>query len=96
MTNREAILRLSIDSADPLAIASLHDNNVEIIRAAMTRYLGIAQVADNAERVLVQRMANHARSYQQQENADEWLAKCATTECDRLRNEAIHDKANRD
>ena len=96
MTNREAILRLSVDSADRLAIASLHDNNAEIIRAALTRYLGSGQVADNTELVLVQRMANHARSYQHQENADEWLVKCATTECDRLRNEAIHDKANRD
>jgi len=46
--------------------------------------------------VLMQRMGDHARSYEQQENAEDWLARCVNTECDRLRNEGIHDKANRD
>jgi hypothetical protein len=44
----------------------------------------------------MQRIADHAGSYEHQENPDEWLAKCANTECNRLRNEAIHEKANRD
>jgi hypothetical protein len=96
MTNREAILRLSVNSTDGSAITSLYDNNAEIIRAVITRYLGIGQRADNAERVLMQRMADRARSYERQQNADEWIMKCATTECDRLRNEAIYDKANRE
>jgi hypothetical protein len=44
----------------------------------------------------MQRMADHARSYEQQEDPEKWLAKCINTECDRLRNEGIHDKANID
>jgi len=41
-------------------------------------------------------MADHARSYERSEDPDAWLARCANTECDRLRNEAIRDKANKD
>ena len=96
MTNREAILRLSVNTGDGLAITSPRDNNAKAIRAAVTRYFGAGPVADKAERVLMQRMADHARSYEQQENAEDWLARCVNTECDRLRNEGIHDKANRD
>jgi len=96
MTNREAILRLSVNTGDGLAMTSLHDNNAKAIRAIVTRYFGAGPVADKAECVLMQRMAEHARSYERQENPDQWLAKCANTECDRLRNEGIHDKANRD
>jgi len=96
MTNREAILRLSVNTGDGLAMTSLHDNNAKVIRAVVRRYFGIGPVADKAEGVLMQRMAEHARSYERQENPDQWLAKCANTECDRLRNEGIHDKANRD
>ncbi len=96
MTNREAILRLSVNTGDGLAMTSLRDNNAKAIRAAVTRYFGAGPVADKAERVLMQRMGDHARSYEQQENAEDWLARCVNTECDRLRNEGIHDKANRD
>jgi hypothetical protein len=96
MTNREAILRLSVNTGDGLAMTWLRDNNAKVIRAAVTRYFGAGPVADKAEGVLMQRMADHARSYEHQENADEWLARCANTECDRLRNEGIHEKANRD
>jgi hypothetical protein len=96
MTNREAILRLSVNTGDGLAMTSLHDNNTKAIRAAVTRYFGVGPRADKAESVIMQRMADHARSYEQQENPEEWLAKCVNTECDRLRNEGIHDKANRD
>jgi hypothetical protein len=56
----------------------------------------VGPVADKAERVLMQRMADQARSYELQENPDHWLARCVNTECDRLRNEGIHDKANID
>jgi hypothetical protein len=96
MTSREAILRLSANAGDGLAMTGLHDNNAEVIRAAVTRYFGVGPIADKAEGVLMQRMADHARSYREQENPDEWLARCANTECDRLRNEGIHDKANGD
>jgi hypothetical protein len=96
MTNREAILRLSVNTGDGLAMTSLHDNNAKVIRAGVTRYFGVGAVADKAERVLMQRMADHARSYELQENPDQWLARCVNTECDRLRNEGIHDKANID
>lgn len=96
MTNREAILRLSVNSTDDLAITSLHDNNVEVLRAIVIRYLGVGQGADDGERLLMQRLADQARSYEREQNPEEWLVKCATTECDRLRNEAIYDKANQD
>jgi hypothetical protein len=94
MTNREAILRLSVSTGDDLAITSLHENNADVIRGAVARYFGAGLAADEAERLLMQRVANHARTYEHQENPEEWLARCANLECDRLRNEAIHDKAN--
>jgi hypothetical protein len=94
MTNREAILRLSIDTGDAVAITSLHKNNAEVIRGAITRYFGVGPAADEAERLLMERMASNARSYEHLENPDEWFARCANRECDRLRNEAIHNKAN--
>ena len=96
MTNREAILRLSVNTGDGLAISSLHDNNATIIRSVVTRYFGAGTVADKAEGLLMRRMADDARSYDRRENADEWLARSANVQCDRLRNEAIHDKANRE
>jgi hypothetical protein len=96
MTNREAILRLSVNTGDSLAMIWLHDTNTEVIRTVVMRYFGVGPVADWAASVLMQRMADHARSYEHQENPDELLAKCANTECNRLRNEAIHEKANRD
>ena len=96
MTNREAILRLSVNTGDSLAMTWLHDNNTEVIRSVVMRYFGVGPVADRTESVLMQRIADHARSYEHQENPDEWLAKYANTECNRLRNEAIHEKANRD
>jgi hypothetical protein len=96
MTNREAILRLSTNTGDGLAMTSLRDNNAKVIRAVVTRYFGAGPIADQAERVVMQRMAEHARSYERQENPEKWLARCVNTECDRLRNEAIYDKANGD
>ncbi len=96
MTNREAILRLSVDTGDGAAMTSLRDNNTELIRVAITRYFGSGPVANNAECTLIQRMADRARSYDHQENPDKWFARCANIECDRLRNEGIHDRANSD
>ena len=53
-------------------------------------------LASQAERVLMLRLADRARSYDRQENADRWFARYANVECDRLRNEGIHDRANSD
>ncbi len=96
MTNHEALLRLSVDKNDDLAVTSLHENNAEIIRTTVIRYFGSGTAAGNVEFELMKRMANHARLYEDSEDLDVWLARCANTECDRLRNEAIRDKANRD
>jgi hypothetical protein len=96
MTNHEALLRLSVDKNDHLAVTSLHENNAEIIRTTVMRYSGSGTAAENVEFELMKRMAGHARLYEDSEDLDVWLACCANTECDRMRNEAIHDKANTD
>ena len=94
MTNREAILRLAVNIGDVPAMTSLHDNNAEIIRAEVVRYFGSGPAASAAKNTLMLRMADRARSYDHQENADKWFARSANLECDRLRNEGIHDRAN--
>jgi hypothetical protein len=94
MTNHEALLRLSVNKHDRIAMASLHDNNARIIRTTLIRYFGTAAVAEKAEAMLMRRIADHARLYVEAENADAWLAECANTECDRLRNEGIREKAD--
>jgi hypothetical protein len=96
MTNHEVLLRLSVNQHDHMAVESLYDNNSIIIRTTVIRYFGTGTVPDNLEGTLMQRMADHARLYERSEDPDAWLARCANTECDRLRNEAIRDKANRD
>ena len=96
MTNREAIQRLAVNKHDPVAVTSLHDNNAAIIRAVIARYFGSGPIADKAESALMQRVADHARLYEHPEDPDAWLARCANTECDRLRNEAIWEKADKD
>ena len=96
MTNHEALLRLSVNRYDNLAVASLRDNNSDMIRATVIRYFGTESVASNLEFALARRMASFARLYEPSENAEAWLTRCANTECDRLRNESIRDKANRD
>jgi len=95
MTNREVLLRLSVNKHDHLAVTSLHDNNAEIIRTAVIRYFGTGTVADKIKFALMRRMADHARLYQDPEDPDAWLARCVDTQCDRLRNEAIRDEADK-
>jgi len=95
MTNHEALLRLSINKNDRLAVTSLHDNNAETIFIAIVRYFGTGTGAENVEAALMRRMADHARLYEDSENADAWLARCVNTECDRLRNEVVREKADR-
>jgi hypothetical protein len=95
MTNREVLLRLSVNKHDHLAVTSLHDNNAEIIRTTVVRYFGTGTVADKVKFALMRRMADHARLYQDPEDPDAWLARCVDTQCDRLRNEAIRDEADK-
>ena len=96
MTNREALLRLSTDKHDRTALTSLCENNAEIIRTAISRYFETGKISENAGPVVMQRVADHARSYEPKEDSDKWIAERVKTECDRLRNEAIQEKASRD
>jgi len=96
MTNHEALLRLSANKDDRPAMTSLHDNNTAIIRTTLIRYFRTRALADKTEPMLMQRIASQARLYEVAENADTWFAKCANTECDRLRNEGIREKADGD
>ena len=74
MTNHEALLRLSVDKNDHLAVTSLHENNAEIIRTTVMRYFGSGTAAENVEFELMKRMADHARLYEDSEDLDVWLA----------------------
>ena len=95
MTNREALLRLAADKNDALALTSLSTTNAEIIRSAIARYFESGTVSEKAHSTVMQRVAERARSYQSDQDADQWLAKSLNSECDRLRNEAIQAKASK-
>jgi len=95
MTNRDALLRLASDKNDAAAIAALRENNAEAIRAAIARFFESGAVSEKAQSVVMQRVADHARSYHTEQEPDQWLTKSLNTECDRLRNEAIQAKANK-
>jgi hypothetical protein len=85
MTNHEALLRLSVNSHDHLAVASLLDNNSNLIRTTVILYFGTEPVGVNLEFALTQRMASYARLYEPSEDADAWLTRYANAACDRLR-----------
>jgi hypothetical protein len=93
MTGREAIRRLSLNPSDCLAVSWLHFNYIASIHAVVTRFFGTGPDAEKAEYQLMQRIADKARSYERQENPEDWLLRCANLECERLRKESIHDKA---
>ena len=95
ITNREALLRLAIDKNDAIAMTSLCNNNAELIRASIVRYFASGAVSEKAQPAVMQRVAEHARSYHSELDADQWLAKSVNSECDRLRNETIREKAGR-
>jgi hypothetical protein len=95
MTNRDALLRLSADKNDAPAMATLRENNSDTIRAVIARFFESGVVSEKAQSVVMQRVADHARSYHTDEEPDQWLAKSLNTECDRIRNEAIQAKANK-
>src|ERR1700680_2081993 len=67
MANREAILRLSINTGDTRAITWLHSNSGDVVGGTIPCASGAAHVAEKAEGLLMQRMANQARSYELQE-----------------------------
>jgi hypothetical protein len=95
MTNRDALIRLATDKNDVLALTSLSATNAELIRSAIARYFESGAVSEKAHSVVMQRVAEQARSYHSDQDPDQWLAKSLSSQCDRLRNEAIQAKANK-
>jgi hypothetical protein len=95
MTNRDALIRLATDKHDALALTSLCATNAELIRLAIARYFESGAVSEKAQSLVMQRVADHARSYHTDQDPDQWLAKSLNSECDRLRNEEIQVKASR-
>ncbi|HUJ31959.1 MAG TPA: hypothetical protein VLY23_11815 [Candidatus Acidoferrum sp.] len=95
MTNREALLRLAANKNDRLALTSLCESNAELIRVAVTRYFEAAPDLEKAQSMVMDRVADHARLYETQEDPDEWLTQSVNSQCDRLRNELIQEKAGR-
>jgi hypothetical protein len=95
MTNRDALIRLATDKHDALALTSLCATNAELIRSAIARHFESGVVSEKVRSVVMQRVAEHARSYHTDQDPDQWLAKSLNSECGRLRNEEIHFKASR-
>jgi hypothetical protein len=87
MTDREAIRRLTLNSGDCSAVSWLHHNHNEAIHAIVTRVFGDSPLAEKAEYDLMRRIAVRARSFKREESSEEWLLKCAISECEALRNE---------
>lgn len=87
MTDREAIRRLTLNSADCLAVSWLHHNHNAAIHAIVTRFFGTGPLSEKAEYDVMQRIAGRARSFKRDENSEEWLVKCAIVECNLLRTE---------
>jgi hypothetical protein len=95
MSNHDALLRLAKDKNDASAAAALRDNNADSIRAAVARFFATGPASDAAQPLVMQRVAERARSYQPEQDADQWLAKSLSAECDRLRNEGIQERASK-
>jgi hypothetical protein len=93
MTDREAIRRLTLNTGDCSAVSWLHHNHNAAIHAIVTRVFGSGPLAEKAEYDLMQRIAARARSFKKDENAEEWLVRCATAECNLLRSEAHQDSS---
>jgi len=87
MTDREAIRRLSLNSADCSAVTWLHFNHNEAIHAIVTHVFGDGPLAEKAEYDLMQRIAALASSYNREEDLEKWLLKCAVSACSLLREE---------
>jgi hypothetical protein len=95
MTNRDALIRLATDKHDALALTSLCATNADLIRSAIARYFESGTASERVRSVVMQRVAEHARSYHTDQDPDQWLAKSLNCECDRLRIEEIQVKASR-
>jgi hypothetical protein len=95
MTNRDALIRLATNKHDAVALTSLCATNAELIRSAIARYFESGTVSEKVRSVVMQRVAEHARSYHTDQDPDQWLAKSLNSECDRLHNEEIQVKAGR-
>ena len=93
MTDREAIRRLTLNTGDCSAVSWLHHNHNAAIHAIVTRVFGSGPLAEKAEYDLMQRIAARARSFKKDENAEEWLVRCATAECNLLRSESHQDSS---
>ena len=93
MNDREAIRRLTLNSGDCSAVSWLHHNHNAAIHAIVTRVFGSGPLAEKAEYDLMQRIAARARSFKKDENAEEWLVRCATAECNLLRSESHQDSS---
>ena len=65
-------------------------------RMAIIRYFETGPVSEKAQSEVMRRVAERARSYESEQDPDQWLAQSLNSECDRLRNEAIQEKANKD
>jgi hypothetical protein len=95
MNNRSALVRLAADKNDAVALAALCQNNADILRAAVVRFFESGKVSENALTEVMKRIAELARSYHADQDADQWLAKTLNSECDRLRNEGIQARASK-
>jgi len=93
MTDREAIRRLSLNCADCLAMSWLQFNHNAAIHAIVARVFGRGPAAGKAEYDLMQRIAARARSFDGHENSEEWLLKCAVSECRILHKESNPSRA---
>ncbi len=93
MTDREAIRRLSLNNADCSAMSWLHFNHTAAIRAIVTRVFGDGPLAEKAEYDLMKRIAARASSFKREEDSEEWLLKCASSECDLLAKQLNQSKA---
>ena len=76
-------------------MTSLCKNNAELIRASVVRYFAAGPVSEKVQPAVLQRVAELARSYHSELDPDQWIAKSVNSECDRLRNEGIQERANK-
>jgi hypothetical protein len=95
-TTRDALLRLATDRNDAAAMDSLRQSNAEVIRTAIGGHFATGTLSEKAELIVMERVALRARSYESADDPEQWFAQCVHAECDRLRNEGIQEKANRD
>jgi hypothetical protein len=88
MTNEEAILRLAQDTDDDSALLAIAENNLGILRAAIKRCFCGRAGHNRLLNTLLLRISWRTKYFiRGHDYGDEWIASCAETECERLRNE---------